>query len=375
MKKLLILALTVGLVSGAVAQNSKVVSAYNYMNDNELLKAREAIDEAITHEKTKDNEKTWRYRGQIYSKLAVDSTQNAMDPKEAFEKAIQSYEKAMELDTKERYLKENKTGIAIVQNQAVNKGIEAYNARKFTKAVDYFLLGEEAAQDLGITDTLALYNAGLAAEQAGNMDVALQQYQKAADLGYEGPKMYLYMANIYQKQERPEEYLAIVKAGREKHPEDADLIVYELNYYLQNDKFEEAEENLKLAIKAEPNNKQLYFSLGVVYDQLNKDEQAIEAYQKAIELDPDYFDAIYNLGALYFNNAVEKKNEANALKSDAEFKKATDKANEIFRKAQPYLEKAHELQPDDPAAISSLKQLYVLLKENEKYEQLKARTE
>ncbi len=97
------------------------------------------------------------------------------------------------------------------------------------------------------------------------------------------------MANLYEKQDMPEKYLEVIKAGRINYPDDADLIVYELNYYLRNDKFEEAENNLKLAIEKEPNNKQLHFSLGVVYDNLDRRDDAKTAYEKAIAIDPDYF--------------------------------------------------------------------------------------
>ena len=57
------LALTLGFVQ-VNAQNAKRVSAYNYMNYGELDNAQRAIDEAAAHPDTKDEAKTWKYRGE-----------------------------------------------------------------------------------------------------------------------------------------------------------------------------------------------------------------------------------------------------------------------------------------------------------------------
>jgi tetratricopeptide (TPR) repeat protein len=374
MKRILILFTLCLAAATTFAQNAKRVSAYNYMKDGDFMKAKEPIDEAVKDEKTGVDDKTWRYRGQIYTGLAQNEYEG-IDKAEAIKTAIESFEKAMELDEKEKWKQENLTGLAQAQNLAVNLGIEAYNNASYEKASKLFLVGEEAAANLGVVDTMALYNAGLAAEQAGNFEMALAQYRKATEINYLGAKMYLYMANLYQRQEDEEGYLAIIKEGREAYPEDADLIVYELNYYLKNQKFDEAKNNLMLAIEKEPDNKQLYFSLGVVYQELGNTEEAVKAYKKAIELDPQYFDAVYNLGAFYFNEGVEMNNEANEIEDNKAYEAKRAEAKEEFKKGLPYLEKAHELDPNDTSAIVSLQQLYALLDMTEKYQEMKEKLE
>jgi Tfp pilus assembly protein PilF len=374
MKRALIFVFMAITAIPALAQNANRVTAYNYLTEGEFLKAKEPIDEAVQHDKTVTDDKTWLYRGQIYTGLAMGDYPE-INKAEAVKTAIQSFEKSMELDVKEKWKQENMAGIAQAQNLAVNLGIQAYNESQFDKARDLFLVGDEAAANLGVVDTLAIYNAGLAAEQAGDPETALAQYRKAIEIEYLGPKMYLYTANLLQKQNDDEAYLALIQEGRKKYPEDADLIVYELNYYLKNQKFEEAENNLLLALKKEPDNKQLHFSLGVVYDQLGKKDQAAEAYKKAIEIDPEYFDAVYNLGALYFNQGVEMNNAANEIQDNKKYEAARNEAKEVFKKALPHLEKAHELDPNDVGAIASLQQLYALLGQNDKYQEMKDKLE
>ena len=372
MKRISILLTLLFVSAAAMAQNANRVSAYNYMTDGEFLKAKEPIDAAITHEKTMSDDKTWRYRGQIYTGLAQGDYEG-INKAEAIQTALESYQKSMELDVKDKWKRENVNGMAQAQNIAVNLGINAYNEQNYADAATLFLVGEEAAAGLGVVDTLALYNAGLAAEQAEDYEMALSQYRKATEIGYLEAKMYLYMANLYQRMEDQEGYLAIIQEGRAAYPEDADLIVYELNYYLQNQKFEEAENNLKLALEKEPNNKQLHFSLGVVYDNLDRGDEAVAAYQAAIAIDPNYFDAVYNLGAYYFNQGVEMNNAANEIEDNDEYNKAREAAKGVFEQARPHLEKAHELDASDTGAIASLQQLYALIGETEKYQEMKAK--
>ncbi len=361
--------------TGLMAQSSKVVSAYNSMKDGDLGKAKEYIEAATTHEKTMGDAKTWVYRGQIYQQMAMSDEDFGVSKVDAVTNALQSFAKAKELDTKERWSTETNLGYLQAKDIALNSGIGAYNEKDYENARDFFLMGEEAAAILGTFDTLATYNAGLAAEQAGDFETAITQYQKAADAGYLGADMYLYMANLYEKQEMPEKYLETIKEGRKAYPDDADLIVYELNYYLRTDKFEEAENNLKLAIEKEPENKQLHFSLGVVYDNLGRRNDAKIAYEKAIAIDQNYFDPIFNLGAMYFNQGVEMNNAANDIKDNKKYNEARAEAKKVFEKARPFLEKAHNLDPSDISAITSLTQLYALTGQNELYKEMKAKEE
>lgn len=365
-----ILLLAIITAGGAFAQNAKVVTAYRYLNNGEFKEAQEAIEPATTHEKTMDKDKTWRYRGEIYLGLASDS-QN--DKVEALTEAHKSFLKAKELDSKENWSDEINVGLNKVRIESLNSGIDAFEKEKFGAARDLFILSGDVGNTLGITDTLAYYNGGLAAEQAEDYENAIKYYKKTAETKYLEGKLWLYIANVYNKMEDPEGYISTIQEGREKYPEDADLIIYELNYYLQNGKFKEAEDNLKLALEKEPDNKQLYFSLGVVYENLENEEEAVKAYKDAIALDSDYFDANYNLGAHYFNKGVEMNNAANEIQDNKKYDAARAEAKKVFEKAKPYLEKAHEQDETDMGALVSLSQLYALLNETEKYQKIKAK--
>ena len=69
MKKFALILVAALAINLGYAQKAKVVSAYNYLNHNQLDKAKEAIDAAITNEKTMADAKTWFYRGNVYLQI------------------------------------------------------------------------------------------------------------------------------------------------------------------------------------------------------------------------------------------------------------------------------------------------------------------
>ena len=109
-----------------------------------------------------------------------------------------------------------------------------------------------------------------------------------------------------------------------------------------------------------------------MYDKLQKVDQATESYLKAIEFRDDYFDAYYNLGALYYNKGVKQVDIANAIPSNQplKYEEEKNKADLEFKKAIPYMEKAHELNPADKFTMESLKTLYYRLKMLDKHAEI-----
>ena len=58
-------------------------------------------------------------------------------------------------------------------------------------------------------------------------------------------------------------------------------------------------------------------------------------------------------------------NAANEIKDNKKYTAALDEANSIFVKARPYLEKAHEVMPEDESTMRSLRDVYVRLGEDD----------
>ena len=353
----------IAAASVAVAQK-QVVSAYNANKSGDYKAAAGYIEEAITIEKAALKDKTWRYRGEIYLNIANDSALVLEFPN-ALWVAKESYTKAKELDTKGNYEREIITGLGLVQTTAGNQGITDYTTENYTGAAAKFDLSAEVAGMFDVIDTMAVFNAALCYEKSGDVDLAVARYKACGSYGYQVPNVYLFVANLLRQDGRVEEALTELQAARELFPREQSLIIEELNIYLENKDYERAENNLKLAAEGDPTNEILWFSLGSVYDNLGKTDLAAESYLKALEINAAYFDANYNLGAMYFNEAVQGINAANDMwkprmtkAESAEQKALEDAAKEKFIEARPYLEAAHEANPEDIDTIRSLRDIY-----------------
>lgn len=385
------------LIAGLNAQNSKVVSAYNYLRNGQLYKAKEAIDAASVHEKTKDEAKTWFYRGNIYLAIQVSEEEkyNNLDPN-ALQEAYDSYQKAISID--DDVINTNlrpstpMQGLYFCGDQFYNMGVRKYNDQKYQEALESFEKAIKSNKIFGKTDSLAMFNAALCAELAEKPDIAKKYYADLLELNYNKASIYTSLAGIYKLEGNQEKELDIIEKGRKTFPDDFNLIIAETNFHLSNGNSAKALELLNIAVKRDPENPTLYFAIGsnfnTVVDDTSKTAEerarafaeAENAYKKAIELDPGYFDPIYNLGALYFNEGIKIFEEADAITDMELYAKEKEKYDAMWEKALPYLERALEIDENNLNTLISLKQLYArtsqmdkLKKINEKLEEVQGK--
>jgi len=387
MKTLLTLVLA-GSTLGALAQNVNVVSAYNYMNDGKLDKAVEFIEPAVLDPKTGATEKAWRYRADIYRLIALgeDAAMKAKFPN-ALDLAVESNLKANELDTKGSYKVENVKALGALQGQSLNAGNDAFTAKNYDEAIARYGMSERIAKAFGQVDTNAIFNSALAYESKGDAQGAIKRYREALEVGYNKPEIYRYISGLQRKSDDLNGAIATVKEGRTKFPDNKDLILDEMSYLLAADRSEEAEGSVALAIEKDPNNAVLYSVQGSLFDKKAsaatdaKDEVAMntwydkaeQAYKSSIEKDPTYFDAYFNIGVLYNNRAAFEYEKCNAIKSDTEYMKCKKVADDIYLKAVPYFEKAHEMDAKDAQTMQQLMKLYAKTGDQAKYEAIKAK--
>lgn len=337
MKNLLTIVLATATM-GLYAQNANVVSAYNEMKDGNLAKAAEYIEPAISDPKTSVSEKTWRYRGDIYRLIALgeDAALKQQFP-EAIDRAIESYLKANELDTKGSYKLENGRALRAMQGASLNAGNDAFGAKDYDKAIACYGQSEKVAKSFGEADTNAVFNSALAYESKGDAANAIKRYQEALAIGYNKPEIYRYISGLQRKTEDNEGALTTIRGGRAKFPDNKDLIMDEMTLLLALDRADEAEGSVKLAIEKDPNNALLYSVLG----------------------------------GLYNNRAANEYEKCNKLKSDTEYVKCKKVADDIYLQAVPYFEGAHRLDPKDQQTIQQLMKLYAKTNDQAKYQEMK----
>lgn len=367
------------------AQKGKVSSALSYKESGKLDKAVESIEETIDVNNPKsDNSiswpRTWEVRGEIYQ--AIFQTKD-----EAYKKlnadpltvAFESYLKALELDDKDRFSNSVKIKLTLLIGDLTNQAVAGFNEENYEVALKSFeqILAIEdtpiyKGEDSTSVDTVIIFNAGLAAYNAQKYDKAIEYYKKAAEYKYNGAKTYSLISSSYKQIGDTVNALNILKEGLKEYSSNGAILVEVINIYLDANKVDDAMKYLEIAISQDPTNASYYFAQGTLFDKLQKIDEAANCYMKAIEYKDDYFDAYYNLGALYYNKGVKQVDVANAIPSNQpdKYEEEKEKADIEFKKAIPYMEKAHEINPTDKFTLESLKTLYYRLKMLDKHAEI-----
>lgn len=375
-------ALTLFLILLAInlqAQKGKVNRALTQLDMGEIDKAWETIQEAKGHDKAIDWPKTYYVLGRIYQAIGESDKEEVQKlAEEPLQKAFKNYKKAMELDDKDRINTDVDLMLAPLSIGFINKGINAFNEENYEKAFYAF----QNALEVGempvfgdAVDTTIIYNAALAANNAGMYDEAVEYYNKAIEYNYGGPELYIYLKNVHLAREDSAQALETLKKGFEKYQDDNNIVIELVNYYLVSGNSKEALEYIDYAKKTDPSNASLYFAEGTLYEQMGEQEKARESYERAIEIDPTLFNAYYNLGVLFYNKAANMYEEAQDIKDNTEYAKAMEEANEVLAKAIPYMEEAKELNPDEISVLETLKTIYYRLKMEEKLAEVTAEIE
>jgi len=377
MKKLLVLFSLILLVSaGAFAQNNKRTSAYMYNKNGQYAKAKEAIDEAITHPKTAEDSKTWMYRGQIYYNIAISE-----DPEvkaladNAPEVSYESFAKAMELDPKGANTGEISFYLIQLTNLFYQAGAESFQNEDYNTAIKDFTIAFNIAEADGRFDTVAAFNIGMSGVYANDEALAaksMEYLKKCIDVDFRDPRVYLYYARSQKQIGDTTAAFAVIEKGRSIFPDDSSLQLEQSQLYLETGQNEKLITNLKEAIAADPTNENLYRVLGQTYENIGDIENATVYYQKAIDINPDFGDAIFNMGAIYVNQAATLYTEANNLpfEEQKKYDELKKQADDNLYKALPYLERSLELNPGDQIVISALKEAYANLKMTDKLKEL-----
>ena len=386
MKRIPLLFVAISLGLHVQAQQSKVVSAYNYLgyynqdktDIENLKKARENIDQASTNESTSQKAKTWYYRGKVYWAIQESKNPELMEATvNPLLTAVESYKKVYELDAKYEYAEESYEKAMIGFR---NLGIMAFNKNDFNAALGYFESTTELSAKKGVVDTSAIENSSIASMRAGNSAKSIQYLKQLISFNIDKDGMRF--IQLMKAQNLAGDSAAAKQTlmdGRNKFPNDQKLLTEELNGYLQSGKSAEAEKLLAIAIEKDPTNHLLHYASGTIFEDLGKRDLAIAAYKKSIEIKPDFWEAYFNLGAIYNNSAKVLREKADAEKDMKKYEAGKKLADAEFNLALPNLEKALELAPSDSPdllpLLKTLKQIYSLVGMNDKYNEMKKRIE
>ncbi len=377
MKKLTVSLVAILISAMAFSQTTKVVSAFNYLRNGQLEKAKLNIDEACLNDQTKGQAKTWFYRGNIYLSLFLTK-----EPKyknldtNALQASYDAYQKAIAIDP--QISNENlvppspMVGLYYIGEQFYNQGADLYNNKNYPTALTKFEMTKKINDIFGAKDSIATFYAAQCAMQTKDTKKAKSYFEYLQKMNYKQAQVYSQLSNIYKAEGDTTKAAITIGKGRKLMPSDLNLIISEINIYLAKGKMKEAQDLLDLAVAKDPNNATLHLVIGANMDEFGNFEQAEKSYKRAIELKPDYFDAFYNLGALYINTSLSIKKQADKLPitETQKYDELKARADKLLDSALPILENAEKLNPKDKNTLITLKQLYAIKNNVEKIKEI-----
>ncbi|MFQ5448789.1 MAG: tetratricopeptide repeat protein, partial [Saprospiraceae bacterium] len=383
----------------ALTKAGRALGSYNLDPANNGDKLKEAIDYigiAAASAETNTKTKTWQTRGEIYNALAdKDINRLIIDNSYVPERpdapmiAAESFMKALELSSKKYEKKDALKGLKESGNKLSaigNNQIQQTNYAEAYKALDFVMKINETLKTNGGTPVIEdadldnhKFVVAYCANVAGEKGRAKELFKELYDAGTDEPTVYASYFNILFAEKDPEA-IKVLEAGREKFPDNTEILFAEINYYIQGQQFDILEGKLKEAIAKEPNNPSVYSALGNVYMNLFQKEfeandmsetaqkyfdSALDYFNQAVKIDEKQFDAIYSIGSLYFNRAVELVKKANdlPLNKAKEYDALMKESNELMNTSLPYFKKSESINPNDANTLIALKEIFARMSE------------
>jgi len=313
-------------------QEGKIIDEYNYDRINVMLQNDKVIN--------------WKETSRIYE-----------DP---LNEAIKSFKKASELDVNGKLNKKLKEDLKKLKQYLAYEAELMYRNKNYEKSYEYFakiIMLNDWPILQGTIDTIMYYFAGLMASEAGNDQNAIEMLNKALSLDFKDPNLYATLAKSYKSVGDTTKAFEILDKGIKEYPDSQILLAELINYYLKKGQHQKALDYLKKAEEGDPNNITFIFAEATIYENLGQKDKAIETYKKCLNIDPNYFNAYFNIGIVYYNKGSNLNNKCQEIESDVEYKKCMKEADEEFKNAIPYLEKAKEIATDIKDKCETLRAL------------------
>ena len=352
-----------------------MAQASSLFASGKLDEAKRLIDEAIVHQSCVNFDKAYFTKGQIYQAICESPIYKKLDP-QALDKAWEAYQKVIELDEKNSYTKRLATQYQNLTVDYTNQAIDYYNVDDFKGALASFKRVLEIENSAIMTadapakvDTAIIFNAGIAAQKAGEFAEAEKYYKEALKYNYESARTYAFLTNVLKEQGKEEEAVSYLHKGYELFPENSFMLVELINYYLMGGQPEKAEVYLDAAIAQDPENASFYRAKGTLYEKMDQKEKAIEMYRKTLELDSTDFAAMFNISNLELSKVAEYHKKVNDIVDLDEYNKEITKVLDQYEALIVDFEKALSLKSDDKNTMMILKELYFKVRDrNPKYQ-------
>ncbi len=380
MKRILIIGIMACLAPVVAGQKSRVLAVMQMIDAGKYTEARETIELAVRHEKTSKWPRTYYTKGLLcqtayeagFAKGDVKKTN--LYPDQLYV-AYDAYEKALELDVRERIYPAVTQKYYALSNDFRKLGEKHYKLKEYNEALRAFehaLLVSKHRLIEAKTDTNLVYNTAMAAYKSEHWDKAIGYLTGLHEDAY-SPNTTLLLHKAYMHTGDTLQAGKTLMEGLTLYHYEETVVMYLVNLLVTSGRYDRAIQIMDDAIRTHPDNYHFLWSRGLIYRRMGDMDKALESLQAAVELAPDQPKIYYHIGVCYYNLGVELREESLHIRDNDVYRIFRDRSMEQFHEAVKWLEHAYALDPSSEKTISKLSQLYYILQMKDKQQDMKRR--
>jgi len=349
------------IVNLSGCQPREVTSARIYIQNDNWDKALEELEKAV--EAHPDNAEAHFLLGRAYGKKA-----RYKDMNQEFKRSLKISDKFEQEITAEREW---------YWIEKFDAGIKAADKQHYPRAEELF----KTAILINPSKYEAHKNLAIVCLKTGELDKSLTIYRKLLEKSPNDLELLLSLGNLYYSMKNYElavHYLNMVPEIVQNH---RDALANLALSYDSLDKPDKAFEAYQRAVEANPLDKDLIFLFGAHHYERKNFRQAIQLFERILELNPVDFEAMVNIGNAYLSMAEHNKQKLKNLNinentnSSDEILQIKNKVILNYKMATPYLERALEIQYNQPNLWRNLAIAYINTGEKEKGEKALLKSE
>ncbi len=364
MKKSVIIMIALISATTLFAQKPAVNSAYTHYRNQYYDKAKTAIDKACLHPDTKDDAKTWMFKGNIYLMLTTNEKYKKLC-ENPVEEAYDAFIKAQQLNSSKEFQVDMgqstpAKGLRTCSQLLFNQAIDLINHENYKEALRI----AEKSYKGNAKDMDARYLYALTLELTGDTANAKNQYRSLINDKTNKVEPYIRLSQIYKNENDTTHAVRVI--GRKSILKDTNgkvnvsYAIHEAGIYVWAGEMEKATMVMNKALEADPENYTLLVNMGTAMTDAKQFDKAEELLMKANSIKPGDYLILYNLGNNYYNHYADIFNKMNILDVNEEklYDQLKDSSQILLRKALPYLEQAEAIDPNDKNTLIMLKWVY-----------------
>ena len=186
-----------------------------------------------------------------------------------------------------------------------NSGVTFYNQKEFSKAIQAY----QKVIELDPTYVEAYNNMGIIYQMLGNADRAFGAYQKATEINPRYEKGYNNLGILLLLKGRYEEALEAFVKALAVNPNNIESHINLGILYKKKGQWEKAIESYQRALAIDPLHKETHYNIALLYEQLENLELAISHYQQFIQLSSKSHPELVLRVQRHLNELMKTKNK------------------------------------------------------------------